>query len=219
MADQIRILRLAYQTDALIGVGPGRCGTLSLAKILSSSPRVHCVHEAYRMTEGMTPDVGEMMRRLEPIRDGNLHGQVGMLWLGLVPIIRLQYPNLPVVCLHRDKDAVIRSYMKRQENRKRPWLLNIFGPVDRVTPTYLAEHWDWCETQMEFIGDPVFHMQTEELGSDSKLNELYEFLGVPDSARRFPYERRFHVATDVAEREDQTQIDYFDALPSAAAGG
>ena len=72
-----KILRPEYSTAAFLGVGTGRCGTLSLAKILSECGGVDCTHEAYHTTPGLTLDVCEMLMRLEPENNAGLRGQIG----------------------------------------------------------------------------------------------------------------------------------------------
>lgn len=213
MSETITILRPDHPTDSFIGVGPGRCGSLSLAKILDECDGVKCTHEAFHTTEHYTLDICEMLLRMEPKNDGKLHGQVGAMWLGVLPFIRLQFPQIKVVCLHRDRDAVVASFLKRQKVRERPWILNPIGVLDRVNREFLEQHWHWCERQMARLEEPVFHMATDDLNSDSILCRLFEFLEIPKAARQFPHRRRYHVGDDgVVEVENPEQIEAFRAI-------
>lgn len=179
--------------NMFIGTGPGRCGTKSLARILNELPGVKCWHEHYfRVKHYNTLDVQRMFA-LFTAHPAQLTGEVGVLWLMFIPLLRLQFPLFPVVCLHRPKDEVVESFSQRIKRRNKPWLLNLLGRVDQVTPDFFAAHWEWAEGQMKQIGPPVHHMEVNDLNDDGKLNELCDFLEIPEAQRRFPTERKHNV--------------------------
>jgi len=178
-----------------LGVGAGRCGTQSLARILDQVDGVNAFHESYFETEDYRPDVRRMFWQFkEGTRE--MWGHVGALWLGFVPLLRLQFPRLPIICLHRDEQEVIDSFMKRDEVRRRKWLINIAGTVDRLTPEYLRGHIKWCNGMMGNIQDPVLHLDMDELNSDEGLDLVYDFLGIEGDRRVYPELRRYHVGND-----------------------
>jgi hypothetical protein len=184
--------------NMFLGVGPGRCGTESLAQILNTADGVRVTHENYPTTDRLLIDSAAM---LSQIREGteDLIGWVGTLWLTFVHIVRIQFPEIPVLCLHRDRDAVVRSFMNRQRVRGGlPWIINIQGVVPELTPGYLVRHWEWAEAQMSHIRPPVLHLDVEDLNDNVALAAIYDFLRVPDACRSFPEKRRYRVGLESA---------------------
>ena len=172
-----------------IATGTGRCGTKSLAKILDSIEGVNTHHEYYFSLRNGNLDVQSMIAQFAT--PSNIVGHTGSLWLAFIPVLRLQFPSMPVVCLHRDREEVAESYMRRQHRRRAPWFLAT-GMVAGLTPATVRSYWLECEQRMAAIQWPVFHMDMNDLNSDERLWELCDFLGVPEDVRKFPVERRYN---------------------------
>lgn len=183
-----------------LGVGPGRCGTLSLARILDQATGVKCYHERYATTNTNELDVQGMIADFAP-NNTELVGHIGALWLCFVPLMRMQWRDMPVVCLHREKDEVIRSFLNRQKTRQRRWLLNIAGPTPSVDEEYLERHWNWAEAQMRHIAPPVLHLHVEDLNDNERLDAVYDFLDIAKDCRAYPQERRYHRGNRAAKPE------------------
>ena len=192
---------MTHSPNMFVGVGTGRCGTLSLARILDGVEGVSVKHEGYHITRakahnGIYPiDAQRMLARFSH-GSTRLEGHVGALWTGFVPVLRLQFPVLPVICMHRSRDAVVESFMAVQTARDLPWSINIGGYTPTVDRDYLAGHWDWCESVMSRIKSPVIHLDVSDLNDDNKLAEVYDFLHIDEARRVYPEKRVWHQGTN-----------------------
>lgn len=192
-------LSIDHSPNMFLGVGPGRCGTRSLAKVLDAQPWVVCHHEQYNHTKAKTLDVVAMLNRFQ-LHTSHKVGEVGYIWLTVARVLRLQYPTLPIICLHRDKYEVVESFMRRCVRKHKPWVLNFEGVVEDPDESFFADHWDWTEHEMAQLADPVFHMRTEDLNDDAMLDAVMDFLGLPAEGRVYPDERRYNLGDEAAAR-------------------
>ena len=191
-AQQVRAPKhIPVPPNMALGVGPGRCGTKSLAEILNRVPGVRAEHERFPQTLENRPDVQQMIG-LMAANSTEKVVHVGALWLMFVPVLRLQWPELPVICLHRHKEDTIASFMGRQRHRGRPWIINEDGKTWRLTPEFLGRHWDRCEQQMAEITDPVLHVQVGDLNNDTGLDRVFDFLNIAQDRRVYSGQRRYN---------------------------
>ena len=170
---------------SFLGIGPGRCGTLSLSKILGSCRNVLSVHEDYSLA-GSIIEMTAVMNRTQ----GSWNvGFIGASWTPQVVAVRDRLPRCPVICLHRDKQEVIDSFGVTL-------IINSDGmqPTgeELLTPEAIADRWEMCELSMAAVPAPVMHLRTEDLNSDGKLYELFEFVGIPEDDRNYPENRRWN---------------------------
>lgn len=119
----------------VIGLGTGRCGTLSLASLLDGQVSACVSHEGTPLDQG-----GQAWRRhawmhlpWEPDADrfeavasaiesypGRFVGDVGFYYLPYVEMLIDRFPNVRFVCLKRNRSQVLRSYMAKTRLRN-PW--------------------------------------------------------------------------------------------------
>jgi hypothetical protein len=137
----------------VFGIGTGRSGTVSLAKLLDAQPKFNVTHEMTRTTRS-----GRIWRRLaEPIpwrasenevaatvdlilhRRGSVVGDVGSSWLPHLPALLRQYPSARVVCLERPREEVVTSFLRKtgHSNHWMPGADRVVDPrFDPVFPKY-----------------------------------------------------------------------------------
>ncbi len=109
----------------VIGMGTGRCGTVSLATLLDAQPAAWVLHEgvldgAHRMLPWQ-PDPDALDRWLGTLRarsDGHaLFGDVGPYFLPYVELLAEREPEARFVCLKRDRAETVRSFLQKTEGR------------------------------------------------------------------------------------------------------
>ena len=95
--------------DPVIGLGTGRCGTRSLARFLKENGLpMHHEHHKLRWFPKHEPKA-----RIDGILDKlPTEMEVAFYWLMYVPLVIERYPNAKFICLERDKQLVIKSYMQ-----------------------------------------------------------------------------------------------------------
>ncbi len=93
----------------IIGLGSGRCGTMTLSKILGLP------HEAKLLPWDF--DEERFARALKHAeRNG---GAVGCFWLNYVEPLLERYPKTKFICLKRDRDATVKSWVRHMKGHTR----------------------------------------------------------------------------------------------------
>jgi hypothetical protein len=100
----------------LIGVGTGRCGTVSLQNLLARQPGTQVTHESRPLSWTASPP--EVDRQLAELceRRAEIAGDVCFSYLPHVPQL-LKEPRVRVIALERDCDATVRSYEAKAKDR------------------------------------------------------------------------------------------------------
>lgn len=181
----------------VIGLGTGRCGTVSLSKLLDLQDDSHVTHES----EPRLPwkvDEELLLRKLRYFSSikKSLVGCVAFYYLPYVELINRYFDgNVRFVCLKRDKEATVSSYLKKVGKRNH-WVehdgsVYALDPVwDRCYPKYetndirdaVSRYYDeYYQTshrlENEMSNFKVFPM--ESLNSFYGVNEILDFLSVP----------------------------------------
>lgn len=197
----------------VIGLGTGRCGSRSLAAWLNSQQGAHVSHEmlgpAVPWQDGDSA-VWEAIRNF-PIGDHlTLTGDVACYYLPYVERILSVHPLARFVCLKRDREETIASFIKKTP-RKNHWVNHDgiqwrHSPWDHCFPKYLASskedaigrYWDEyygraAELQSRFPS--LFRIfPTESLNTEDGQCDVLDFLTVPQAARRFAVGIRLNAA-------------------------
>ena len=194
----------------IIGLGTGRCGTVSLAKLLNDCKNVNVSHEFrergdkhYRLSWDFQEE--EAKRRIENLKklEGNLVGDVAHYYLNYIDYLNNNLENVKFILLYRDASEVVNSFMKKSGNFCH-WLspehpvfkMNNYKHIDwdRTFPKY-----DECQTKEIAIRkyyteysllayvhsinykDKFFVLNIREL--NNKQKELFDFLEIPEEDR------------------------------------
>lgn len=119
----------------LVGLGTGRCGTHSLAHLLSSQIGVDCVHERPPSLSWRGEiDPGKQFRwaRLSPAR---IYADIGFYYLPYIEQLMREFPQMRFLCLKRDKRETIASFLRVQ-----PASTNWFSD----DPSFCRDGWHRC---------------------------------------------------------------------------
>jgi hypothetical protein len=191
-----------------IGVGTGRCGSHTLVEFLDAQSHVRCVHEVTQVPwyePGSSPQLGTLIRRLKQDgKKGCISGEVGPSLLPAIPHLRSAVKGLKIVCLHRPKHEVVRSFLEYgssmpplRPKEKYNWADGCLGPdrldshIPKCFPTIdgasrqqaIGFYWELYEQIMRNIKGSVFHMQMQQLNDADSRKNLLDFLEIPDCDR------------------------------------
>ena len=100
----------------IIGLGTGRCGTRSLAKLLDSHDEISAGHEQKYMLWDPDAKVADKFLRKLLNNGSKLSADVGFYWINYVDHISDNYPGTKFICLKREKEKVIESFMRGDVN-------------------------------------------------------------------------------------------------------
>lgn len=189
-----------------IGVGSGRCGTLSLSRLLDAQIDTSVSHERRPLlawnSDCRAAVVQQRLKRLAAPKAGSV-GDVASFYLPFLDEILRQAPDVRVVCLKRDRGAVIRSFCK--------WLDRVHVlPTDhwsrtlkpgwyrdpdwsRIFPKYdadsreeaIGKYWDeYYERAEQFAArfpQNVRIFDTDyALNTEAGIREVLTFVGIPE---------------------------------------
>jgi len=190
-----------------IGIGPGRCGTHSLAKIINNCSNTKCTHENCLLDFNRT-NLNIAHRFLNALKkkenNGFICGDISLTWTFHIDAIKWIEPNIKIICMHRPKKNVVESWMR--------WTYgghNVFGrPFERyVPPKYFIQwgkgrtrspeesdriywefYWDYCESIMSRIPNS-YHVHLNDMNSKKYIKEIFDYLEIPESNRIYKFEK------------------------------
>lgn len=198
-----------------LGIGTGRCGTVSLAKLLDKQPGVVCTHEERPLLpwyfnwedEAHWEAFHVHVARFKQAGAG-LVGDVAFYWLPYLHEMFSTFPNLKVICLKRDRQETIRSYMRKTEGRNhwmihdgRKWRLDsVWDPCypkyhvetkEEAIGRYWDEYYRAVEGWARHRPEQVRVWDVDVLNSKRGQDEIFEFLGLKEHVHVLPC--RFNV--------------------------
>jgi hypothetical protein len=186
----------------IIGMGTGRCGTLSIAEILSRAgvPTTHELSGTQQYGPIYWKDdwksVNESLRYKCTL--GEKIGDVSLWWLPYVPRIRKHFPSAKFFALRRDKLETINSFLRKTgftnqymahwcENppSPHPWdkCFPNCGRAEDTKEVNLGVYWDSYYEMCEKYHVPIW--ETEDLNDPDKLQTLFSHLGISKDAAEY----------------------------------
>jgi len=168
----------AYKSQIVIGLGTGRCGTMSLAYLLNWQENSKVYHEKARNRISWQGDEKTIDKFLlwasEAAKQKRLVGDVAFYYLNYVEYLLSLNPNIKFVCLQRDRASTVTSYMKHTKDMNH-WMLH-------DGTRWQKSSWDHCYPKYEVLSK---EKAIEQYWDDYYLiaNELQT--KYPDSFRIF----------------------------------
>ena len=115
----------------IIGLGTGRCGTMSLSKLLNLQEGADVTHEkfhvgarfseddefTYQLAYGFKPGKLEYTIKQLSGREAPIVGDVAFYWVNYVGALLKYVPNARFICLKRDRDEVVESFWMRKDGK------------------------------------------------------------------------------------------------------
>lgn len=108
----------------ILGIGTGRCGTVSLFKILNIQKDSRATHESEPILpwkfskKKIDLKIGSILKRKE-----KFISDVGFYYLSYIEYILSKWPSTKIICLKRNKQEVVRSYMDKTKGRNH-WMIH-----------------------------------------------------------------------------------------------
>ena len=208
----------------LIGCGTGRCGTVSLSKLVDSCEDAVCTHERRPLLPWvLDEDLLQERIRYFLASEASLVGDVAYFHLRYLERLLEALPTAKAICLERDREETVESFLwwsnwqnRWQDHDGEEWVTN---PVWDVTyPKYdpalskaeaIGAYWDDYHARIRVIaeryGGRVSLFEIDALNAPEGKNAIFDFLEIPEENRRYPQKKRFNTrkaATRPASREE-----------------
>lgn len=191
-----------YPTKLVIGLGTGRCGTLSLATLLNAQPRCTVSHELHPTLAWHDPPA-VAHAKLDQLLDRpgvTVTGDIASYYLPFVDhlreLCRSRQLDTRFICLKRPRDQVIASFERKvsaggrwrnhwMQHDGRHWSLD--PKWDRCFPKFDADnraqaiglYWDHYYHRAEQLVGPDFRIfETPRLNSREGVAEMLTFAGL-----------------------------------------
>lgn len=186
-----------------VGCGTGRCGTTSLAKLIAGCEDAVCCHERRPLLPWAFNEESFQERvKWFSASTAGVTGDVAYFYLPYLEKLIGALPGLKIVCLERNRQAVIDSFMwkTRWQNR---WYDHDGGewaedPVwDRTFPKYdlkdkaeaIGAYWDEYRRGIRLVDrkfpDRVKLLSLAELNQIEGQRRIFDFLEIPEKSRRY----------------------------------
>ena len=196
---------MSKHSKIILGMGTGRCGTLSLAEVLNSQPGTLVTHEeAPLLPWDHDPEsdlIARRFARMRRKRDAAFIGDIASFYLPYTEEIIAAEPDVRIICLKRDKESVIKSFC-RWLDLVHPLPTNHWAKElpagwhyepnwSRIFPKYdiesreegIARYWDEYNSRAESLEkrfpDQLRIVDIEQLNDEEGVSELLSFVGIP----------------------------------------
>lgn len=174
----------------VIGFGPGRCGTKSLAAFLDQQDGYNITHEKIMLTDNALHDqFGLEMMRLQHM-EGEVVGDIGWYWFYYAD--RFIKSNCRIIYIYRDPKEIAESFWNYY---RIPFYSGSLKPDKSMLHTYpwyceqpskeaiyrsVSQYHLSVQYALQRHKGTIFCMQTEDLNNRKRLIELCNFLSIPD---------------------------------------
>jgi hypothetical protein len=184
----------------VIGVGSGRCGSVSLGHLLANQKGAQVSHEGRPMVPWQHSEAAFERKWQELLaRPGELVGDVCHSWLPYVPDLIRVCPDVRIVCLQRDCAKIVDSFeLKVARKRKNHWMAHDgtrwtrdarYDPTFPKYPVadlrealarYCQDYYARVDELIEAYPDNLRKWTTEAaLNSDEGMQAVLDFVGIP----------------------------------------
>ena len=180
-------------------MGTGRCGTMSLAKVLAAAGRP-CTHELDG--EAVVHWYGDWrkVKNLVTYRCAlpSVVSDVSLWWLPYVPQLRSLSSKIKFVALKRDKFETVDSFLEKtgytneaqahwcsDPPRPHPWdkCFPNMGKADEDKRSLLSAYWHYYYELCDKFDVPVFDMN--DLNDPKGLQKIFDAVGITKNASNF----------------------------------
>ena len=186
----------------IISIGTGRCGSVSLSKFLSAQDNVSVLHEGRLDThkirklikwENDEDNLFEWLEFLLSLDGHKFVGDTGMYYLPYIEQIIDKYPEVKIVVMERNKEEVVKSYIKKTTGRNH-WFDHDgkeWDKDDKWDPCYpkydisnkekaLEKYWEDYKSQTDNLilkfPDKIKKWTIQSLNTLNGKNEILNFL-------------------------------------------
>lgn len=108
-------------TRIIIGLGTGRCGTVSLKHLLAMQPHTQATHETMLLPHKYNEHKYVQYTKKLYNRKSRIAADVALWNLPYVTTILAEYPSTKFICLKRDKEETVQSFMRKTRDLRNHW--------------------------------------------------------------------------------------------------
>lgn len=177
----------------IIGLGTGRCGTVSLSRLFSNQSNSFVSHERSRLPWNVDAAKYNTVFKNIHSTEHQYIGDVSFYNLPYVDSIICDYPNVKFVVLRRNLTDTVKSYLKKTTGRNH-WQQHggkgfRLCPWDQCYPKFeasskqhaLEQYWNlYYDTCEKIDQSKCFWLNTNDLNNESKCKEMLAFCGFDD---------------------------------------
>jgi len=198
---------------SVLGIGSGRCGTTSLASFLNAQKTITCTHERYdqrSMWYREYPLAKQQLKSILEPKEGPIVGDVGQSYLKFIQDILDEYDTVKIICLKRDREKTINSFLKWSAARYPKWLFLQNSPTTCVVGgklmhltnlgllaewclrrvdeqsvrvdlgNYYDDYYEHCEILEKNNGGKFKIFPTETLNTKTGMREILDFIDLAE---------------------------------------
>jgi hypothetical protein len=195
-----------------IGCGTGRSGTTSLASLIDGCEDAVCMHERRPLLPWIF-DEGFFQEHVAWFLNASAStiGDVAFFYLPYIERFLEVFPRMKVLCIERDRQEVVDSYMAWTQWRNHwydhdgsRWFKDHVW--DQCYPKYhtadklqaIGSYWDDYQRQIRFLAnkysDNIGLFDISILNNKPGQNQIFDFLCIINRNRRYPRQaRRYNV--------------------------
>ena len=186
----------------IISIGTGRCGSVSLSKFLSAQESISVLHEGRLDSHKIRKlirwgndekNLFEWLEFLLSLDENKFVGDTGMYYLPYIEPIINKYPQVKIIVMERDKEEVVKSYIKKTTGRNH-WFDHDgkeWDKDDKWDPCYpkydisnkekaLEKYWEDYKSQTDNLilkfPDKIKKWTIQSLNTLNGKNEILNFL-------------------------------------------
>ena len=202
-----------WSAPMFVGIGTGRCGTVSLSKIIDGCDGCSVFHEAnwqfkqHKFNQPLPWVFDERLaeQRINTMkkRDSlfSLFGDVAFYYLNYLDYLIENYPSLKIVHIYRDKDLVVDSYLAKTSAKHSlreydNWTSNAkttdkiwtasFPKYDTTDKKHAIElYYDDYIEQTTKHQDRILELHVDEINTLEGQNRLFDYLEIPYFSRKY----------------------------------
>lgn len=210
---------MTTKAKIVLGIGTGRCGTVSLALLLDGQPNSRVTHESRPLLRWYRRQMNSYNvhrdRFISRSQKCDLVGDIAFFWLPCLPSAIRDFPDLKIIVLQRDRAATIKSFMEKtvgvnhwMNHDGTQWKKTVW---DGAFPKYeardkaeaIGKYWDdYYATAGDWLkkcpGNFLL-IKLEDLSTEKRQDELFGFLGIENHRHILPC--KFNVGDDLYDAD------------------
>jgi hypothetical protein len=191
--------------NLVIGLGTGRCGTVSLSLILDLQKNAVFSHESKAFLPWKFSETA-ILKKIKALlsKKGNFVGDVAFFYLPYVEYILANNPRAKFICLKRDKKETVESYSKKTKGRNH-WMEHGGGKwkkdaqwddcypnyktnfKERALEMYWEDYYGSIKKIMKKHPNNVLLLDMESINKLEGIKKILSFCGFPKKDWKLVY--------------------------------